>query len=420
MDATYERPLGQLETQMALMHEQGGTTQTCSALRLSGELDSGHLRAAAQALNARHALLRCRIRDDGQQLSFCADRPLDDAPVQVLPLGERFNLGRLLEHELAQPLAPEISLWRLVVLSDDRRHEHCLLLTCHHAIADAVTLPQLLSELLQLCAIEATEQRQAVGSVLPPPLEQQQERQLHVAPTAPAATAPPHEQLAPLDQRSTRVVRRIVPASVLQRLLLQARQLGLSLNSLLAAALLKAAHEEGLGQRIGLASAINLRQRIARPFDDRRLGCYIGVARTELQVQERSLREIAADYQRQLHALLPTQALYQERSGSLTERRDQVRQLTSSPCFTQGVALTNHGVIRIAGPEGLVLRDYANVASRLAGNFAVAVHATTFQGSLSLCFTFVEPLISTARIERLQQRLYQALLAITPSREIPA
>lgn len=419
MSLPTKRALGHLESQMALMHEQAGTTQTCSAVRLSGRLTSTRLHSAVRTLQARHALLRCCIEDEGTELVFSPDRPLDTPPLTIVDTAECPPLDRLLEQELADTLDAAVGLWRLTLYSAYPTQEHCLLLTCHHAIADAVTLPQLLGELLILCASTSEALQVSAEQGLPLPLEAYQLCTTHrQRPAMPPA--PPHQQQAALGDRRTRVIRCIFPEPVLTQLLSSARHAQLSLNSLLAAALLQSASRVGLGERINLASAVNLRQRVNRPIPDQQLGCYIGVACTELCVDDRPLLELAASYQAQLRQQLPDQICHQPGDIPLSTRRTQIQQLAGTTSFSQGIALTNHGVIELPKPAELTLLDYANVAARCAGNFAVAVHATTFQNSLSLCFTFVEPLTSTARIEQLRQHLCTALMSLLPSREIPA
>ena len=54
--------------------------------------------------------------------------------------------------------------------------------------------------------------------------------------------------------------------------------------------------------------------------------------------------------------------------------------------------------------------DYANAASRVVGNFAVALHVTSLASALSLCFTFPVPLMDEALIRLLKSKMQQILL----------
>ena len=69
------RPLGQIETSMALMHELNGATQTASLLSFEGPLSATTLLRAAEKLHWRHPLLQSRIVEDQRALHFKTDVP---------------------------------------------------------------------------------------------------------------------------------------------------------------------------------------------------------------------------------------------------------------------------------------------------------------------------------------------------------
>lgn len=417
MPTVTSRPLGQIETSMALMHQLSGTTQTTSLLRLSGALPAEVMQRAAAALHARHPLLHSRIVEHSHALHFCADVPFAQIDVQCVASPENVQPDELLQQQLAQVLDPSRQLWRLLLLSDPQANRHLLLLTCHHAIVDAASLVQLLDELLEDCErLHGGLPLQRTAEPLPGALEE------HLTATttpAHACTTPPplpFLQTLPLEQRTTGVSRLLLPKGLSSHLQNLAGKQKLSLNSLLAGALLKSAQDIGLGSQIRIGTAVSLRQRAARTVASSRIGCYIGVAHQCLTVANRPLLDVARDYQQQLRTSLPMQALRQP-DISLAARRGAIERLREQQHFSQGIALTNHGSIHFSPRRHLQIHDYANVASRVAGNFAVALHVTRFQGALSLCFTFAKPLMSEARIHLLQRKLQQALLSLHPATE---
>jgi nonribosomal peptide synthetase CepB len=142
------RPLGQIETAMAGLHEQAGTTQTSSLLSLDGLLDAALLRSAAAQLWQRHPLLQATIEEQAGGLYYTRNARLDELPVRHLALSDPSAALAQLEQELNCPLDPSRGLWKLALLSAPGQQHH-LLLTCHHAIVDALSLTLLLGELLQ-------------------------------------------------------------------------------------------------------------------------------------------------------------------------------------------------------------------------------------------------------------------------------
>jgi hypothetical protein len=412
------RALGQIETSMALMHELNGSTQTASLLSFAGALTQTQLLRAAETLHNRHPMLRSRIIEQAQALHFKVDVPFTQIQVQSQPLLAGATPAELLQHQLDNVLDPQRELWRLLLLSAPEHNQHHLLLTCHHAISDAASLVQLLGELLQLC------ESQQLGTPLNSqevPLAAALDDHQDLATQLPVAceTPPPvpFAQAAALVHRRTGVRRLLLDGQTSNQLQRLAKANGLSLNALLAGALLKAAGELELGEQIRINSAVSLRQRAARPISAQAIGCFIGVASHCLPVTGRSLLNLAADYQRQLQASLPAQSLRLP-VQSLESLRVRTHALRSQTGFLHGIALTNHGAIGFPQYRYFRLLDYANAASRVAGNFAVALHVTRFAGALSLCFTFPVPLMDEALINRLQLKLQQSLLRFTSATEV--
>ncbi|MEU8820497.1 amino acid adenylation domain-containing protein [Actinoplanes sp. NPDC048796] len=119
-------------------------------LTLDGELDPGRLRAAAQAVQDRHANLRAafRPRKAGQPVQLIpAALPVEfteaepGASVDEVAAAERnrpFDLAR-----------PPLLRWTLVRLGDRR---HALVLTAHHILLDGWSAPLLVRDLLTLYA----------------------------------------------------------------------------------------------------------------------------------------------------------------------------------------------------------------------------------------------------------------------------
>lgn len=412
------RPLGQIETNMALMHELNGSTQTASLLSFAGPLSAATLQRAAEKLHWRHPLLHSRIVEQAGALHFKTDVNFAQIKVHNHPLLSGQTPAQLLQRQLDSVLDPQRQLWRVLLLSTPDRSHHHLLLTCHHAIADAVSLTQLLGELLSLCE---SQQIGGPSQVQQAPLAPALETHLapETAPLPPCETPAPVRflQTVPLARRRTGIRRLLLDSKTSNELRRLAKARGLTLNSVLAAALLKASCELDLGTQIRINTAVSLRQRAATPIDNSAIGCFIGVANHCLPVAARTLGSIAIDYQRQLQASLPHMAKCMP-AQDLDAMRTRIHSLRSYQSFVHGIALTNHGAIEFPHYRHFKLLDYANAASRVAGNFAVALHVTGFAAALSLCFTFPVPLMDEARIRLLKSKLHQALLDFMSTSEV--
>lgn len=420
MDSREERALGQIETSMALMHRLNGNTQTASVLSLSGHLDCAALAEAVELLYRKHPLLRCSIRQDGQQLRFQADVALAAIQLRCLELQGTQSWLAGVEAQLDEVLDPEVALWKLTLLREFDGSQQHLVLTCHHAIVDALSLVLLLQDLLHFCdQLMAGQPCRVDPAPLAEPLEHYLRTDAERLPeNLPSIPPVAFFREVPVEQRRTRILQLELEEAELATLHAAAKRRGFSLNSVLAAALIQAAREVDFGERIKINTAVSLRQRGAELIGTDVLGCFIAVVGAQLQAAGRSLEELAADYQAQLR---PKLAHCGQRAPAvaypaLAERSERLRQ---SRAFEQGVALTNHGVIDF--PQAyrfFAPRAYRNVASRVAGNFAVALHVAGFRNRLWVGFTFPAPIMDEGRIALLKRRFQQALLSFSATTEV--
>ncbi|MDT0528003.1 amino acid adenylation domain-containing protein [Micromonospora sp. DSM 115977] len=121
------------------------------ALQLDGRLDHDALRAALDALVARHEVLRTRIVPDGAEAAQRIDPPGAAFPLRLDDLTGHADaaaaLARLQQEESTAPFdlaAGPLFRGRLVALAADR---HVLLLTMHHIVSDGWSLGVLTREL---------------------------------------------------------------------------------------------------------------------------------------------------------------------------------------------------------------------------------------------------------------------------------
>lgn len=402
-----KRVLGALETRMALQHELHGTTQTTSAVLLRAPLTAAQLWRAVGCLFQRHALLRSRLQGSPAALWLRADALQNDIEVRCTH-GAHLGVEALLSTAMADVLDPARALWRLHWHQLTGSDQHWLLLTCHHSIADARSLVQLLNELLQACQDPDAYAVQA-AQPLPASLEQYQSAPPSSLTASSSSCGWAHQRSCSLSQRRPALQRCVLKPSHVAALRGHAQSIGISLNALLGAALLKAVGSVLGHWQVPLATAVDLRERVAQLVPRQQLGCYIGVAQSCLAAQRMPLAQLALRYQANLREQLPSLAPALP-SLPLATLRSRFAQWASQAQFSQGMAITNHGVVGLdAG--GWAILDYANVAARTSGHFALALHVSQWQAQLSLCLVFTEPLLTQSDAAQVLVALQQQLTA---------
>ncbi len=147
--APASRPLAGLEHAMRLTDEVT-PFNVVTVLRLEGPLSVPTLRAALDAVQRRHAMLRCRIVAAGRKFLF----HFDVAGPIPLEVGERptpESWVAAAQEELHRPFDLTAGpLVRCRYLAGSSCGD--LLLTFHHAIVDATSAVRLFDELLSVCA----------------------------------------------------------------------------------------------------------------------------------------------------------------------------------------------------------------------------------------------------------------------------
>ncbi|XVV08454.1 amino acid adenylation domain-containing protein [Actinoplanes sp. CA-131856] len=119
-------------------------------LTLDGALDAPRLRAAAQAVQDRHANLRAafRPRKAGQPVQLVPAA----LPVDFTEIGPGASVAEVAEAERSRPFdlaRPPLLRWALIRLGDER---HALVLTAHHILLDGWSAPLVVRDLLTFYA----------------------------------------------------------------------------------------------------------------------------------------------------------------------------------------------------------------------------------------------------------------------------
>lgn len=429
--AATERPLGHIETLMALMHAHaGGTTQCSGMVTLVGPpLEFAAFTRAVAAVLQRHPALRGRIEPRGAGFVLLACEGSGHIEVARAPAWAAGNPLAYFTGETNRTLDPAQSLCRFGLLVG--RHEQHIVFVCHHAIIDASGFHEVLDDLL--AALDGAPEARSAASGdapahdlppadegLPPPVDELLLPPLPLPPQqSPAAAAPvAYAAWAPLSARATALLGWSLAPARLQAFQQRCNDARLKPHSVISAALAQAAHACGVAtDPASVKTAVSLRELrlAAKAADPARLGCHIAVADTPLALAGRSLREVALDYEQQLLAQVLQRGARRQTFDAAT-LGEAVHALRDSHHFRHGFAVTNLGQIRL-GERCAHLRvgGYVAAAKRVAGNHAFALHVQTFAAQLGLLLVYTQPLVARAQMQQLRDELDGRLAAFAAS-----
>ncbi len=152
-------PLTNSENALRLTHDRLEGDGNCTLVtRLEGWLEPGPLRAALRRLQERHPRLRARIvgSPDGMTGAFVPGEPVE-VPVEVRDLEDSSAWPQVAVQVSQSPFASAAGpLLRVLLLRHAREGLCHLVVTIHHAVADAVSLVRCVHELLTDCAAART------------------------------------------------------------------------------------------------------------------------------------------------------------------------------------------------------------------------------------------------------------------------
>ncbi len=426
MNATIVRPLGAIETRMALMHrEMQGTNQGCQICVLQGNVASDSILAAAKQLFDTYQALRCAIAQHEGELVFVehaqwaqwAQSGVQERSFDISAEAEATAMRQqVFEEELNRPLDCASALWRILILREVAAGRVSLVVTCHHAIVDGLASFALIEDLLgkidqlgsavlniPITAPVDAPLAPAIDSFLLPP---------RATPAVAMLDGVPFQQAAPLQLRRTRNHYVVLSRAEHEQLKQHASAEQLTLNSMLGAALAAAALELGMAQEpVALKSAVSLRH--VAPASAR-LGCYIAVADAQLALGQ-APTAVAKSYETQLFVRIGRECMRRS-TASAEAVLEVIAQASKMQSFSSGIGLTFPGTIALANTyQHFQVIAYDAAANRVGGNLAVVATVISFQEQLTLGLAFVEPLIDRATVAAFGDAVRARLLNCTNS-----
>lgn len=401
------RRLGQIEAAMACAHALlAGNTQATFLLSLRGDIAADAAARAMRALAGAVELLACVIVERDGELWFA--RPADGTPRPAgdgVPVTEEILAGpadaaALLAAETGRVLDAGRVLWRLhVVRENDGRATH-LLLTLHHAAADAETAAWLLAALVERLDGQGGSGQEGALPALPLTIGADAHAGAHagaVVRRQPAAESCPlaFPVQAPLVERSTGVLTADFDPDDSARAVALARRQGISVNALLAGLFTGAFGEAAGCHRINLFTAASLRGRLVpdRTIEDP--GCFITVPAVPCTLDGDAVagaRRFADALAERLDAGLPPVRPH-------SELRRAAEAVGMATAFA-GIGMTNLGFSdRLRRAAGSRFLEYRPAVNRVGGNLGLTLHVTRSPDTIDCTFTYPRPLLPDAMAE---------------------
>ncbi len=159
------RPLGALE-HLFWLHDLAHPFHFALTAQIKGRFSVHQLQQALTLVQQRHPLLRVRIAlDEAEQPWFVEDSA--SIPLRVVQRQSEQDWQREVEREIETPFVwSQAPLVRVVLVysSNDAQFSE-LIMTCHHSIADGISITYLIRDILQAIATPT-----AFGQSLPVPL----------------------------------------------------------------------------------------------------------------------------------------------------------------------------------------------------------------------------------------------------------
>jgi phthiocerol/phthiodiolone dimycocerosyl transferase-like enzyme len=284
-----ERRLSPLE-RWYWVADQVSPLNVISRVRLTGPLPLHRLRAALDAVQARHPLLRTAIAGDTAPRFVPTDRPI---PLRVVPADgtDEQWVREVDERELADRIDWRTGpLCRAVVLTTGPGGDtHDLLLTLPHCVADGTTVLALLADWLTTAAggtAPAHPMPRAVEDLVPrryrgpwgaARLGGQLLADLYrIRRYRPVRMVP--SRFVPYARRRTRLIHRGLPAEQVAALAAACRREGTTVNGALAAAMVMAVGGEPgapVSSRVAIGSPIDVRGDLVPPVPADAAGAYV-------------------------------------------------------------------------------------------------------------------------------------------------
>ncbi|CCQ58139.1 condensation domain-containing protein [Crocosphaera watsonii] len=413
--SSVERKLGSIENLFHIIQEFGGMIDVNIA-RIEGNVQPDILQKTLLLLQNRYPLLRVHIieLEDG---AYFSSHKIKQIPLQVITKTDENQWVQIAESELHKKFSQNFHpLCRITLLKSSSRDGISeIIATFHHAISDGLSCLNFLENLLIYYneILNKKEIAKNISLAFPAPIEHKLERSLvtfqnikDINDEERKDTFSPQliiESEAPLPERHTRIVTRIINSKNLLNLEQQCQTQRTTIHGALwAATLLATKTISNFGEPLHLAcsSNLNLRQYSQTEIDSNNLGCFFSsVENIYTLTKDMDFWELARDCQQKfemgkgqtINNLINTQRLAKFTKINLENILEQ-----NSTGRTKAINISNRGKFNLAKNYGqLKIQEiYFSVGQHILGP-CLWLGTVIFHEKLCLSLAHVTPLISS-------------------------
>lgn len=410
-----ERKLGSIENLFHIIHDFGGMIDVNIA-RLEGEIVTNIVRQALDLLQTRHPMLRVGIVELPNGAYF-SSQGIKKIPLRTITKTNENQWLDIFEEELHQKFSEDFTpLCRITLLSSSPSNGISeIVLTFHHAITDGLSCMSFIDELLFYYQKIAAGEKISHVNKLPflAPIEQTLDRSFV---NLNKIEKPENKNIkelrlpkliieteAPLNQRRTHLVKRIIRSETVLNLKQRCKQEKTTVHGALSAAMLFGAIQiSAFNEPISFScsSSINLRKYNLPEIGRNYIGCFISrVDNIHTLTENTNFWDLARECKKQVNSSI------NETINNLINGKgfDNISRLSirksleeNSTGRTQTINISNRGKFDLAKSYGkLKIKEIYFTAGQHIFGPCLWLGAVTFHQQLFCSFVHVTPLISS-------------------------
>lgn len=412
------RKLGNWETLCKVYHED----YMCSGMvmqyaRIKGPVTEAKLRNVLASLQNRHPLLRAKMVSGSQcgEFQIVSHGSINQeerekiVPMTYLQKVSDTHWQEVLEEEIAGDFADGAPLWRLTFLHDkteDQRHD--LVFMFHHSISDGLSNAHVVKDLAAgLEALEANHDKSFEELALLPPIDDLIKKESEgdsatFASERPTVVPWKLYNKSEMPDRRTRYIYRKIERQDMKNLIAAGKQRGVTVNSMLTAALTLANFlEQGeVKEETSFLShtAISLRNECEPPVEPHQFGCYVMVVPSIYTCNKGQdfwdyakncgarLRESING--KKAEGFLPASFSEQEIRESM---KGAIHEAHNSGAIYGGPVISNLGIIDVNN-KGLnyKVEDIYFGTNQVAGFYSLCLWVFSANGNLHCAFSYID------------------------------
>ena len=400
---TNKRKLGHTEAAMYFMQKaHRGTTQVSQYVTLSKKITEDLFKNSVRYLFDSYAPLRSIILFDGNTCYLHESAQFEDIEIETHTLGSTETLDQYLIDQVEISLNPEKNLWRVILVDGPQADEQSLLMICHHSIIDASALFDItkfwltsIDEAISTGTFPSTSSQPTPPAVDEYLIENRSPRK--ITPLKPI----PHEKIADINERKISTYKILLPED---DFISQCKNEKITLNSLIVAAMSIAVSDKYEEENIPFKTAISIRDCLNT--GKTKLGCYLGIGSTILQTKNKSIVEIAKEYEQKLMMDVLTNVT-SRLDNNHQELNIKIESTKNFNIFYDGIGITNLGKIPIPSTyKNFAITKFYTVVNRLAGNGEFVAQVFIFNKIVTIDLVYVSPLVSETRIKSVSEKMH--------------